>query len=93
MFTSVKNLRGCKSRYDIRNLSAGKHGFHIHKYGDLRGKDCRSCSGMEQRENHMVGATEVILMQILEIWQINLEEVVGILNCKNNFIWEEFNYR
>lgn len=37
----VKNYRnGVKLQVEITKLPPGKHGFHIHKAGDLRGKGC-----------------------------------------------------
>lgn len=29
----------------IKGLTPGKHGFHIHTYGDLRSTDCAKCGG------------------------------------------------
>ena len=29
----------------IKGLTPGKHGFHIHTYGDLRSTDCSKCGG------------------------------------------------
>ncbi len=37
--------RGCKLQVKITDLPAGKHGFHIHTAGDLRGEGCQgACS-------------------------------------------------
>ena len=33
--------RGCKLQVTITDLPAGKHGFHIHTAGDLRGEGCQ----------------------------------------------------
>lgn len=33
--------RGCKLQVRITDLPAGKHGFHIHTAGDLRGEGCQ----------------------------------------------------
>ena len=33
--------RGCKLQVKITDLPAGKHGFHIHTAGDLRGEGCQ----------------------------------------------------
>jgi Cu-Zn family superoxide dismutase len=33
--------RGCKLQVKITGLPAGKHGFHIHTAGDLRGEGCQ----------------------------------------------------
>ena len=38
-FKSTNNK--CTISYDINNLSNGKHGFHVHKHGDLS-KGCKS---------------------------------------------------
>lgn len=29
----------------VRNLTPGKHGFHIHRYGNLMKTDCSKCGG------------------------------------------------
>lgn len=29
----------------VQNLTPGKHGFHIHTYGDIRKTDCLKCGG------------------------------------------------
>ena len=36
--------KGIKIIYDINNLSDGKHGFHIHEYGDLTDSCSSACS-------------------------------------------------
>lgn len=33
--------RGCKLQVRITDMPAGKHGFHIHTAGDLRGEGCQ----------------------------------------------------
>lgn len=35
---------GVKINYDIKNLKDGKHGFHIHEYGDLTDECKSACS-------------------------------------------------
>jgi len=42
-FESVKN--GIRVAGTIRNLSPGKHGFHVHEYGNLRQQDGTSAGG------------------------------------------------
>lgn len=43
-FSQNSAQEAVKVRYDIRNLNQGKHGFHIHKLGDIRGTNCSNCS-------------------------------------------------
>lgn len=40
----------------IRNLSPGEHGFHIHEFGDLRGTDGTSAGGHFDPNGHEHGA-------------------------------------
>jgi|TARA_B110000495_G_C22933476_1_gene545787 Cu-Zn family superoxide dismutase len=42
VFKQYKN--GVKIKYDINNLRDGKHGFHIHEYGDLTDNCSSACS-------------------------------------------------
>ena len=42
-FTHMSN--GLKVEADIKGLSPGKHGFHIHEYGDCSAKDGTSAGG------------------------------------------------
>lgn len=42
----------------ISNLTPGKHGFHIHQYGDLRAPDGSSAGGHYSPEGHDHGAPE-----------------------------------
>jgi Cu-Zn family superoxide dismutase len=53
---------GVKISYDIKNLKDGKHGFHIHEYGDLTDECKSACShfnpdntnhgGLNTKERH-----------------------------------------
>jgi Cu-Zn family superoxide dismutase len=40
----------------IRNLPPGKHGFHIHKYGNLMKTDCSKCGGHWNPTNAIHGS-------------------------------------
>ena len=40
----------------VRNLSPGKHGFHIHEYGDLRSRDGSSAGDHYAPDGHKHGA-------------------------------------
>ena len=40
----------------VRNLTPGKHGFHIHEYGDLRSRDGSSAGEHYSPEGHKHGA-------------------------------------
>ena len=39
----------------VSGLKPGKHGFHIHAYGDLRKTDCMKCGGHWNPSNHVHG--------------------------------------
>ena len=39
----------------IKGLPPGKHGFHIHTYGDLRATDCSKCGGHWNPKNRQHG--------------------------------------
>lgn len=47
---------GIKITADVEGLSEGKHGFHIHKYGDCTAEDATSAGGHFNPENTMHGA-------------------------------------
>lgn len=42
----------------VINLSPGKHGFHIHEYGDLRAADGKSAGGHYNPDGHDHGAPD-----------------------------------
>ncbi|QDU81193.1 Superoxide dismutase [Cu-Zn] precursor [Polystyrenella longa] len=42
----------------VINLTPGKHGFHIHEYGDLRSKDGKSAGGHYSPEGHRHGSPD-----------------------------------
>ena len=41
-FKQYKNK--CKVTYNIKNIKPGKHGFHVHEYGDIRDGCKSACS-------------------------------------------------
>ena len=41
---------------NISNLSTGKHGFHVHKYGNLLKTDCTKCGGHFNPSNKTHGS-------------------------------------
>lgn len=57
-----QKVGGVKISYDIKNLKDGKHGFHIHEYGDLTDECKSACShfnpdntkhgGLNSKERH-----------------------------------------
>jgi len=42
-FTRMEN--GVRITADVRGLAPGRHGFHIHQYGDMRSPDGKSAAG------------------------------------------------
>jgi Cu-Zn family superoxide dismutase len=45
---------------NIKNLSEGKHGFHVHKYGNLLKTDCTKCGGHFNPNNNTHGGRNAI---------------------------------
>jgi len=48
--------QGVRLRGRIRGLKPGKHGFHIHEYGDLRSPDGKSAGGHFAPQGHKHGS-------------------------------------
>jgi Cu-Zn family superoxide dismutase len=48
--------RGIQLRATFRELPPGKHGFHIHRAGDLRGEGCKGLCAHFDKGNHKHGA-------------------------------------
>lgn len=55
-FTKVEN--GIKVVADIKGLAPGKHGFHIHEYGDCSAPDATSAGGHFNPDNKQHGAPD-----------------------------------
>lgn len=53
LLTQTKD--GVRLRGQLRNLKPGKHGFHIHQYGDLRSRDGKSAGGHFAPKGHKHG--------------------------------------
>ncbi len=59
----IEVRNGVKFKYNIRGLSDGEHGFHIHEYGDLTDGCTSACAhynplgnnhgGVESKERHL----------------------------------------
>ncbi|MFB6318319.1 superoxide dismutase family protein [Saccharicrinis sp. FJH54] len=43
--TFTKTASGIKIVADVEGLTPGKHGFHVHEYGDITGKDGKTTGG------------------------------------------------
>lgn len=52
----MQTEEGMRIMGQIRNLTPGKHGFHIHQFGDLRGPDGTSAGGHFSPEMDKHGA-------------------------------------
>lgn len=50
--TFTQSAEGVKIVADITGLSPGKHGFHIHEFGDCSGKDATSAGGHYNPTSH-----------------------------------------
>ncbi|MCK9275448.1 MAG: superoxide dismutase family protein [Syntrophales bacterium] len=56
--TFTKVQKGVKVVADIEGLAPGKHGFHIHEYGDCTAPDATSAGGHFNPENKPHGAPD-----------------------------------
>jgi Cu-Zn family superoxide dismutase len=54
--TFIKTKNGIKVIADVSGLTPGKHGFHIHEYGDCSKADATSAGGHFNPENKQHGA-------------------------------------
>jgi superoxide dismutase, Cu-Zn family len=54
--TFLESTGGIKIIAEVSGLSAGKHGFHIHEYGDCTSADAASAGGHFNPENKQHGA-------------------------------------
>ena len=53
---ATPHKRGIKLDATFRALPPGKHGFHIHRAGDLRGEGCKGLCAHFDKGNHKHGA-------------------------------------
>lgn len=60
-FNKIQN--GIKVIADIKGLKPGKHGFHIHEFGDLRADDGTTAGGHFNPENMPHGAPDMDTMR------------------------------
>ena len=63
----------------IKGLTPGKHGFHIHTYGDLRSTDCSKCGGHWNPKGKEHGALHDVNSHAGDLGNINANEQ-GIVN-------------
>jgi Cu-Zn family superoxide dismutase len=56
--TFVKVSDGVKVEADITGLAPGKHGFHIHEFGDISSPDGKSLGGHFNPGNHQHGGPD-----------------------------------
>lgn len=56
--TLTQQKNGVEIRGRVRGLQPGKHGFHIHEYGDLRAPDGTSAGGHFAPEGHRHGGPD-----------------------------------
>lgn len=56
--TFTKSGDAIKVLADITGLTPGKHGFHIHEFGDCSSADAKSAGGHFNPTNHQHGAPE-----------------------------------
>lgn len=53
-----QTTEGVHLRGQVRGLTPGKHGFHIHEYGDLRSPDGKSAGGHYAPKGHRHGGPD-----------------------------------
>lgn len=54
----TQTAEGVHLRGEVRGLTPGKHGFHIHEFGDLRASDGKSAGGHFSPEGHQHGGPD-----------------------------------
>ena len=58
----------------IKGLPPGKHGFHIHKFGDIRATDCSKCGGHWNPKNRQHGGLRDIESHAGDLGNITANE-------------------
>jgi superoxide dismutase, Cu-Zn family len=71
-FTQVEN--GIKIVADVKGLSPGKHGFHIHEYGDCTAPDGTSAGGHFNPENMPHGAPTDMKRHVGDLGNLEADE-------------------
>lgn len=80
-FNKVQN--GIEVLADIEGLGPGKHGFHIHEFGDLREDDGTSAGGHFNPENMPHGAPDMDTMRHVG----DLGNIIALEDGKAHFEW------
>lgn len=70
-FTKVDN--GIKIVADIQGLTPGKHGFHIHEYGDCSAPDATSAGGHFNPDNKKHGGPEMAERHVGDIGNVTAD--------------------
>jgi len=71
-FTKVEN--GIKITADVKGLSPGKHGFHIHEYGDCTALDAASAGGHFNPEDTAHGAPTDMERHVGDLGNLEADE-------------------
>jgi len=66
--------KGIRIRAKLRNLKPGKHGFHIHQYGDIAKADGTAAGGHFNPENAPHGAPKEKARHIGDLGNITADE-------------------
>ena len=74
----------CQITYNITNLSTGKHGFHVHKHGDLS-KGCTSGCEHFNPDNHEHGGPHTTIRHAGDLGNIisKNKKAKGTINVEN----------
>ena len=72
--TFVKESDGIRVTADISGLAPGKHGFHIHKYGDCSGSDGKTAGGHFNPMKMYHGAPDSDIRHVGDMGNIEADE-------------------
>jgi Cu-Zn family superoxide dismutase len=84
VITFLSTKKGLKIEYDIHGLSDGKHGFHIHEYGDLT-DGCNSACKHFNPDNKQHGGKDGTERHAGDLGNVLCKNAV----CKGSFLCKQ----
>ena len=72
--TFTQTDEGIKVVADVEGLTVGKHGFHIHEFGDCSGKDGKTAGGHFNPEGKNHGAPDAIERHVGDLGNLVADE-------------------